>query len=170
MQLAQMESTDITAAVHQDFTGHSVKRLKACLVHQVCRDVYRILMTCSESASFLLQSEVSWRWAWPFNILESFRLDINYRLYCSCASGFHGTQCEKIEACRVQQLCRDVKDISYDLHENHLYGSLEFSNRLWWFFCNICAFGNQTKQSYYKQLHVIQQIMHLLDMWLKCNV
>ena len=134
MQLAQMESTDITAAVHQDFTGHSVKRLKACLVHQVCRDVYRILMTCSESASFLLQSEVSWRWAWPFNILESFRLDINYRLYCSCASGFHGTKCEKIEACCVQQVCRDVEDISYDLHENHLFGSLEFSNRLWWFF------------------------------------
>ena len=134
MQLAQMESTDITAAVHQDFTGHSVKRLKACLVHQVCRDVYRILMTCSESASFLLQSEVSWRWAWPFNILESFRLDINYRLYCSCASGFHGTLCEKIEAFCVQQLCRYVKDISYDLHENDLYGSLEFSNRHWWFF------------------------------------
>ena len=93
MQLAQMESTDITAAVHQDFTGHSVKRLKACLVHQVCRDVYRILMTCSESASFLLQSEVSWRWAWPFNILESFRLDINYRFwakwYSSCILHSH---------------------------------------------------------------------------------
>ena len=58
MELAQTKSTNITAAVHQDFTGHSVKRLKACLVHQVCRDVYRILMTYSESASFLLQREV----------------------------------------------------------------------------------------------------------------
>ena len=55
MELAQTKSTNITAAVHQDFTGHSVKRLKACLVHQVCREVYRILMTYSESASFLLQ-------------------------------------------------------------------------------------------------------------------
>ena len=45
MELAQTKSTNITAAVHQDFTGHSVKRLKACLVHQVCRDVHRILMT-----------------------------------------------------------------------------------------------------------------------------
>ena len=162
MQLAQMESTDITAAVHQDFTGHSVKRLKACLVHQVCRDVYRILMTCSESASFLLQSEVSWRWAWPFNIWESFRLDINYRLYCSCASGFHGTKCEKIEACCVQQLCRDVEDISYDPHGVQQQALVVF--------CNRRAFSNQTKQSYYKQLHVIQQIMHLLDVCLKCNL
>ena len=55
MELAQMKSTDIIVAVHQDFTGRSVKRLKACLVHQVCRDVHRILMTYSESASFLLQ-------------------------------------------------------------------------------------------------------------------
>ena len=55
MELVQTESMNITAAVHQDFTGHSVKRLKACLVHQVCRDVHRILMTYSESASFLLQ-------------------------------------------------------------------------------------------------------------------
>ena len=39
MELAQTESMNITAAVHQDFTGHSVKRLKACLVHQVCREV-----------------------------------------------------------------------------------------------------------------------------------
>ena len=58
MELAQTKSTNITAAVHQDFTGHSVKRLKACLVHQVCRDVYRILMTYFESASFLLQRQV----------------------------------------------------------------------------------------------------------------
>ena len=58
MELAQTKSTNITAAVHQDFTGHSVKRLKACLAHQVCRDVYCILMTYSESASFLLQREV----------------------------------------------------------------------------------------------------------------
>ena len=53
MELAQMKSTDIIVAVHKDFTGRSVKRLKACLVHQVCREVYRILMTYSES--FLLQ-------------------------------------------------------------------------------------------------------------------
>ena len=53
MELAQMKSTDIIVAVHQDFTGRSVKRLKACLVHRVCREVYRILMTYSES--FLLQ-------------------------------------------------------------------------------------------------------------------
>ena len=58
MELAQTKSTNITAAVHQAFTGHSVKRLKACLVHQVCRDVYRILMTYFESASFLLQRQV----------------------------------------------------------------------------------------------------------------
>ena len=53
MELTQMKSTDIIVAVHQDFTGRSVKRLKACLVHRVCREVYRILMTYSES--FLLQ-------------------------------------------------------------------------------------------------------------------
>ena len=45
MELVQSESMNITAAVHQDFTGYSVKRLKACLVHQVCREVYHILMT-----------------------------------------------------------------------------------------------------------------------------
>ena len=58
MELAQTNSMDITVAVHQDFTGRIVKRLKACLVHQVCREVYRILMTYSESTSFIFQREV----------------------------------------------------------------------------------------------------------------
>ncbi|PFX21454.1 Sushi, von Willebrand factor type A, EGF and pentraxin domain-containing protein 1 [Stylophora pistillata] len=34
MELAQTESTDITVAVPQEFTGRSVKRLKACLVQK----------------------------------------------------------------------------------------------------------------------------------------
>ncbi|PFX33829.1 Neuronal pentraxin-2 [Stylophora pistillata] len=33
-ELVETESTDITVAAHQDFTGHSVKRLKVCLVQQ----------------------------------------------------------------------------------------------------------------------------------------
>ena len=57
MELAQTNSMDITVAVRQDFTGRIVKRLKACLV-QVCREVYRILMTYSESTSFIFQREV----------------------------------------------------------------------------------------------------------------
>ena len=52
MELAQTESTSITAAVRQDFTGYGVKRLKACLVQQVCRDVKQIKNPMYESPRF----------------------------------------------------------------------------------------------------------------------
>ena len=80
MELALTESTNITVAVRQDFTVHSVKRSKACLVQQVCRDVYRsfddtyvsIKLWNSECKLPSPKENSSWKWRLPHQNFREF--------------------------------------------------------------------------------------------------